>query len=82
MSGTGRGNYNFGLYQNTNISGAVFNDNGAGGGIANNGIRDGAEAGIVRRSTRTARRRYGTPFVARALTDGTGAYSLSRFRAR
>jgi len=29
------------------ISGTIFNDNGAGGGTANNGAKDGAEAGVA-----------------------------------
>jgi uncharacterized repeat protein (TIGR01451 family) len=37
---------NFGLYDGSSVSGVVFADTGAGAGIANNGVQDGAEAGI------------------------------------
>ncbi len=37
----------FGLFHGSRVEGAVFEDDGAGGGIAGNGIRDGAEAGII-----------------------------------
>ena len=36
----------FGLYNGSSVSGVVFADTGAGGGTANNGVQDGAEAGI------------------------------------
>jgi uncharacterized repeat protein (TIGR01451 family) len=38
---------NFGLFRGTQVRGVVFADNGAGGGVANNGQRDGAEAGLA-----------------------------------
>ncbi|MFT4170962.1 MAG: hypothetical protein QM639_00275 [Rhodocyclaceae bacterium] len=63
----------------TTLSGRVFVDNGAGGGTANNGIRDGGEAPIV-----------GTPIhltncaappatvvYASGVSDGTGHYLLN-----
>jgi hypothetical protein len=37
----------FGLFHGSRVEGAVFEDDGAGGGIAGNGVRDGAEAGII-----------------------------------
>lgn len=38
---------NFGLFNGSKFSGRVFSDNGAGGGgVANNGIQDGSEAGL------------------------------------
>lgn len=39
-------NQNLGLFKGSLVSGKVFKDNGAGGGTANNGILDGAEAGL------------------------------------
>ncbi len=39
-------NQNFGLFRGSFVSGTVFKDNGAGGGTANNGVRDGSEPGI------------------------------------
>ncbi len=37
---------NFGLYNGSSVSGAVFGDTGIGGGTANNGVQDGSETGI------------------------------------
>jgi uncharacterized repeat protein (TIGR01451 family) len=37
---------NFGLYSGSKVSGLVFNDNGAGGGVAGDGIQNGSEVGI------------------------------------
>lgn len=39
-------NLNFGLINSSTISGQVFKDTGTGGGIANNGVKDGGESGI------------------------------------
>ena len=39
-------NQNFGLYSGARLSGTVFVDNGTGGGNANDGVRNGAEAGL------------------------------------
>ncbi len=36
----------FGLFHGSSLAGSVFKDNGSGGGTANNGVRDGAEAAI------------------------------------
>lgn len=40
-------NQTFGLFHGSLVSGVVFKDNGAGGGTANNGVRDGSEAGLA-----------------------------------
>ena len=37
----------FGLYNGSKVSGTVFNDNGTGGGTANNGVKDGGEVPVV-----------------------------------
>lgn len=39
-------NQNFGLFKGSLVSGKIFKDTGTGGGTANNGILDGAEAGL------------------------------------
>lgn len=40
-------NQRFGLWHGSTVAGTVFKDNGAGtGGVANNGVKDGSEAGI------------------------------------
>lgn len=42
----------FGLFRGSKLSGSVFKDNGAGGGVANNGVRDGGELAIAGASLR------------------------------
>lgn len=63
---------NFGLFAGASIGGRVFIDNGAGGGTANDGIPNGAEAGtsaapITVQSSGTT--------VASATADGDGRYT-------
>ena len=55
------------------ITGSVFKDNGVGGGIANNGIQDGAEVGIAGVTITAA---TGATVLATAITDGAGNYTL------
>ena len=43
----------FGLFHGSRVEGAVFEDDGAGGGIAGNGVRDGAEGGVIGAAVRT-----------------------------
>lgn len=57
------------------VSGRVFADTGTGGGIANNGIRDGGELGIPKVSL--ALTDCGTTTHATTLTDGDGNYTLA-----
>ena len=65
---------NFGLYNGSRLSGVVFLDNGAGaGGVANNGARDGVEAGIGGLLIEV---RNGAAVVAFATTGGNGRYSM------
>ena len=70
---------NFGLYngQTTFFNGIVFEDNGIGGGIANNGIQDGGETGIPSVSL-TLSDCYTTTYST-ALTNGTGQFSVPLF---
>ena len=61
--------------QQPRVGGRVFIDNGAGGGIANDGIRNGGEApqaGVRMRLTDCA-----ATVLSSAATDASGAYSLS-----
>jgi uncharacterized repeat protein (TIGR01451 family)/fimbrial isopeptide formation D2 family protein len=66
-------NLNLGLFNGSKLSGTVFADTGTGGGIANNGIKDGGEIGIpgvtVKAST-------GATVYDNATTDGAGIYTL------
>jgi uncharacterized repeat protein (TIGR01451 family) len=66
---------NFGLFNGNQVTGRVFNDNGASGGTANNGILDGGETGIgavtIKVTDATGATVYDT-----TKTDGGGAYIL------
>lgn len=67
-------NQNFGLFKGSLIQGKVFKDIGNGGGTANNGVIDGAEAGvsgIAVRATDGASTVYDS-----ALTASDGSYTL------
>ncbi len=66
---------NFGLYHGSSVAGSVFKDNGAGGGGANNGVKDGTEAaigGTLVSVTDTA----GTTVYDSQRSDATGAWQL------
>lgn len=65
-------NQNFGLFQGARISGTVFQDTGIGGGIANDGIQNGAEPGLANAQLAIA----GGAFTASLTTDSTGTYSI------
>jgi|GEM_PF-4441685 len=58
---------------NVTLTGRVFVDNGAGGGIAHNGVVDGAEAGL---SGITVRAMNGATVLASAVTDVDGNFLL------
>lgn len=61
----------------TNISGTVFKDTGTGGGVANNGLQEGAELGLA--GVTVTANQAGCPagVCATAVTDGSGNYSMS-----
>lgn len=64
---------NFGLYNGSRLSGSVFGDNGAGAGSANNGLKDGAEAGLAGVTVNAS---AGATVLASASTAGDGSYTL------
>lgn len=66
---------NIGLFNGSQLSGRVFNDNGLGGGTANNGIRDGGEAGIGG-VTLNLTNAADTAVFDTATTDASGNYTL------
>jgi uncharacterized repeat protein (TIGR01451 family) len=66
---------NFGLYNGSRVSGAVFKDNGNGGGVANNGVLDGGEAGIAGAAVKATDTGGGTTYDS-AATGAYGAYVL------
>jgi uncharacterized repeat protein (TIGR01451 family) len=65
----------FGLFHGGRLTGRVFNDNGAGGGVAHNGTNEVGEAGIPNVSVRLTDSGGGTTYGT-ALTDGAGNYTL------
>ena len=65
--------HDFGLYNGSKLSGTVFADTGIGSGGANNGIKDGSEAGIASVAVNAA---VGASAVASASTAGDGSYTL------
>ncbi len=66
---------NYGLYHGSRVRGVVFDDAGAGGGIAGNGVRDGAEPGIASVAVRATAAGCGATCDA-TTSDATGAFTL------
>ena len=64
---------NFGMYLGGRMTGTVFTDNGAGGGIANNGVRAGSEAGLA--GITVILKRLGVE-LDRAVSSGDGSFVL------
>jgi uncharacterized repeat protein (TIGR01451 family) len=64
---------NFGLYNGAAVSVLVFGDTGAGGGIANDGVKNGAEAGIANVVVTAS---AGGAAVASATTNAAGGAVL------
>ncbi|MDR3574547.1 MAG: SdrD B-like domain-containing protein, partial [Anaerolineaceae bacterium] len=76
----------FGLFQAYSLGNRVWNDNGAGGGTANNGIRDGSEPGLagVRVNLYRDSNDDGTPdgaAIAFTDTDANGYYRFDNLPA-
>jgi uncharacterized repeat protein (TIGR01451 family) len=68
-------NLNFGLFNGSKLSGTVFADTGAGGGVHNDGIQNGGEPGIARVPVRAIDSTGATTYDS-VLTDGSGNYTL------
>ncbi len=68
-------NLNFGLFNGNKVTGRVFIDNGVGSGSANNGVLDGAEAGLAGVSVKLTDS-AGSTIYDSAKTDASGNYSL------
>lgn len=66
---------NFGLYNGSRVSGAVFQDSGIGGGVANNGEQEGSEAGIIEVAVKATDSGGGTTYDI-TTTGANGAYVL------
>ncbi len=66
---------NFGLYTGSTITGLVFQDDGAGGGTANDGLQNGSEKGLPNVSVRLTD--CGNTTYNTALTNGAGVFVLA-----
>ncbi len=73
MGSTSPVTQNFGLYNGMGVNGTVYADTGTGGGVANNGVQDGSEAGIAGVSVNAW---SGSTSIGSAVTNGAGAYTL------
>jgi uncharacterized repeat protein (TIGR01451 family) len=58
------------------IAGTVFNDNGVSGGVANNGVQDGAEVGLANVMVTANQAGCTNSLCGTAITDGAGHYKL------
>ena len=67
---------NFGLWPGSQVRGTVFRDDGSGGAIANDGVRQGAETGLAGVRVRFASGACAGGVCDSVLTDGAGAYLL------
>jgi len=75
VAGSAIGGISFGVFNGSRVSGRVFDDSGAGGGLANDAVQNGAETGIARAALR-ATDVSGTSIYDSVLTDGAGHYTL------
>ncbi|HEX5632178.1 MAG TPA: hypothetical protein VFX50_03085, partial [Gemmatimonadales bacterium] len=66
----------FGLWHGSRIEGAVFRDDGAGGGFANDGERQLGEGALAGRRVRLVSALCASGACDSALTDGAGAFAL------
>jgi uncharacterized repeat protein (TIGR01451 family) len=63
----------FGLFSGNRVSGRVFADNGSGGAIANNGVREAGEAGVAGATLRLV---SGATTIESTTSDGDGRWTL------
>jgi uncharacterized repeat protein (TIGR01451 family) len=76
VAGTDVAGQDFGLWRGGRASGTVFRDDGAGGGIANDGARQPGESGIAGTRVRLGAAACAGGVCDSALTDGAGAFTL------
>jgi uncharacterized repeat protein (TIGR01451 family) len=74
VSSSAINNQNFGLFKGSMVTGKVFKDTGAGGGTANNGVLDGAEAGLAGVSVKATD--GGSTVFDSEVSAADGSYSL------
>ncbi|HVE52544.1 MAG TPA: CshA/CshB family fibrillar adhesin-related protein, partial [Ramlibacter sp.] len=63
----------FGLFNGSRLAGSVFADTGTGAGVANDGTRQGGEAGFAGLTVRAS---SGATTIATATTSGDGSFEL------
>ncbi len=68
------GAQNFGLFRGSRVTGTVFNDNGLGGGISSDGVRQAGEKGIA--GVTINAQNAANAVVATTQTDADGNYVL------
>jgi len=67
---------NFGLWHGGRVEGTVFRDDGGGGGVANDGVRQAGEAGVASVRLRLEAAACAGGVCDSTLTDGAGAWEL------
>ncbi len=75
VAGAANDGNDFGDYHGSVVAGAVFQDDGSGGGIANNGVQDGGESGLGEVKVQ-ATNASGTTTYATAYTAGNGRFTI------
>ncbi|MFI5370517.1 MAG: SdrD B-like domain-containing protein [Candidatus Eisenbacteria bacterium] len=76
VGATDLANQNFGLWAGSRVDGTVFRDDGAGGGLANDGTRQAGEGGTSVVRVRAASATCAGGACDSTLTDGAGHYTL------
>jgi uncharacterized repeat protein (TIGR01451 family) len=69
-------NQDFGLWHGSRVDGVVFRDDGAGSGVANDGVRTAGESGVSGRRVRLTSGACSGGACDSTLTDGAGAFTL------
>jgi uncharacterized repeat protein (TIGR01451 family) len=76
VTATDQNGLDFGLWHGSRVDGTVFRDDGAGGGTANDGARQGGEAGAAAARVRLLGAACPSGVCDSATTTGTGAFRL------
>jgi len=76
VNATDLSDHDFGLGNGSRVAGNVVRDDGAGGGTANDGAAEGAEAGVAGARMRLVSSACAGGLCDSTVTDGTGAFTL------
>jgi len=76
VNATDLSDQNFGMWNGSRVAGNVVRDDGAGGGVANDGAAEGAEAGVAGARVRLVSSACAAGMCDSTVTDGTGAFTL------